>query len=267
MKVSSSFGRRRPAGLHDGKTPGDHPETATDHLQSTYFQALNLVVDFILDRFNCPCCSTKWQAKSHWKIPCKLKLSQTMYWTLKQADNWSFLQKYSTFKDFFAKLGKVINFLILCWSQWNPVVCQILALRLHLDYLNFLNFPEEHAPVPPPFLMPSALIIDNAAPILHIFTVKPQQGKINGTAPVELWETAIDQVKRGKFYHIENIKVKVFNDKLYQHKCIQITEIDDIKITDFSHSEIQQSVILGAIIGIDLHGTPSYITCNTTTPK
>ena len=39
------------ARLDDGKTPGDHQETAEDYFWSIYFEALLLVINLILDRF------------------------------------------------------------------------------------------------------------------------------------------------------------------------------------------------------------------------
>lgn len=38
----------------DGKTAGDHPESAKDYFRSIYFEALDLVIYFILDRLSKP---------------------------------------------------------------------------------------------------------------------------------------------------------------------------------------------------------------------
>ena len=40
--------------MDDGKTPGDHPETADDYFQPVYFETLELAINVILDRFNQP---------------------------------------------------------------------------------------------------------------------------------------------------------------------------------------------------------------------
>ena len=54
MWQAKILGRWCPACLDDDKTPGDHPETAEDYFRSIYFKTLDLVINFILDRFNQP---------------------------------------------------------------------------------------------------------------------------------------------------------------------------------------------------------------------
>ena len=53
-RAALQVGRPTNFQLWDKKNPGDHPETAEDYFRSIYFEMLDLVINFILDRFNQP---------------------------------------------------------------------------------------------------------------------------------------------------------------------------------------------------------------------
>ena len=59
-----------------------------------------------------------------------------------------------------------------------------------------------------------------------------------------LWENAIDQVKEGKSYHIENCKVRVFDDLKYlnTNEFTKISEIDDIVYVNLSTPELKSNL-------------------------
>jgi DNA-directed RNA polymerase subunit RPC12/RpoP len=80
-----------------------------------------------------------------------------------------------------------------------------------------------------------------------------------------LWENAIDQVKEGKSYHIENCKVRVFDDLKYlnTNEFTKISEIDDIVDVNLSTPELKSNLITGVCVGVDIKRSDSCISCNT----
>lgn len=83
---------------------------------------------------------------------------------------------------------------------------------------------------------------------------------------IELWESAIDKVARGKCYYIQNIKVKIFNDTKYlctnEYTVIEEIESDTIPDLNLSSESFQDCIIEGKVIGIDINRTPSCPLCN-----
>ena len=85
---------------------------------------------------------------------------------------------------------------------------------------------------------------------------------------LELWESAIDKISRGECYHIQNVRVRIFNDIKYLNTN-EFTTIDEIKDTDVTELEsittalLKDSVIEGEIIGVDMQRTLSCPICHT----
>jgi len=60
-----------------------------------------------------------------------------------------------------------------------------------------------------------------------------------GTVRLELWENAIDELQRGKSYHLQNLKVKIFDNIKYVNMCVdtKVSLVEDIEIAEFSQSD------------------------------
>ena len=85
-----------------------------------------------------------------------------------------------------------------------------------------------------------------------------------GTVRLELWENAIDEVQRGKSYHLQNLKVKIFDDIKYVNTCVdtKVSLVEDVEIAEFSQSDFHENIIEGKIIGVDVARNPCCLLCN-----
>lgn len=104
----------------------------------------------------------------------------TLVWArgnvLNAKTNWStidnFVRKNSSLISFFAKLEKVINFFFLMLATMKSWCLPNFSIHTAPDCilkcLNLENFLGKHAPGPPLFIMPLALVIGAMAPILHL---------------------------------------------------------------------------------------------------
>ena len=85
---------------------------------------------------------------------------------------------------------------------------------------------------------------------------------------LEPWESAIDKISRGECYHIQNVRVRIFNDIKYLNTN-EFTTTDEIKDTDVTELEsittalLKDSLIEGAIIGVDMQQKQCCPLCNT----
>ncbi len=84
-----------------------------------------------------------------------------------------------------------------------------------------------------------------------------------------LWENAIDKVRAGKSYHIENCKVRIFDDLkfLNTNEFTKISEIDDIVNVNLSTPELKSHLITGVCAGVDIKRSDCCISCNTALGK
>ena len=100
----------------------------------------------------------------------------------------NFVPKNSSLISFFAKLEKVINVFFLMLTTMKSWCLPNFSIhnstRSHPTVLKFFeNFMGEHAPRPPLFIMPSALVLGTMVTIPHLFPVTPHQGKTPGPTP------------------------------------------------------------------------------------
>lgn len=92
----------------------------------------------------------------------------------------------------------------------------------------------------------------------------------SGQIRLELWQDAVDQINRGKSYHFTNLKVKMFDDTKYVNttRYTKITNIDDIvDVDNLSVPDIQENLIKGRIIGLDIIRKDCCILCNANIQK
>ena len=81
-----------------------------------------------------------------------------------------------------------------------------------------------------------------------------------------LWEDAIEKIHIGKCYHIENCKVRVFEDCkfLNTNAFTKITEIDQIPNINLTTPHLQDNNVTGQCLGVNIKCTISCICCNKT---
>jgi len=81
-----------------------------------------------------------------------------------------------------------------------------------------------------------------------------------------LWEDTIDKVQAGNSYHLQNIKVRIFDDIKFvnSNECTKITQIEDIEDheVNLTSPELQENIITAQCIGIDIKKTNACIACN-----
>lgn len=80
-----------------------------------------------------------------------------------------------------------------------------------------------------------------------------------------LWEDCIDGVHNGKSYHFQNLTVRIFDDSKFinTNEATIITEIEDIKDINMSDPDIQENLLTGDCIAIQIKSTTSCVMCNT----
>ncbi|KXJ13742.1 hypothetical protein AC249_AIPGENE5311 [Exaiptasia diaphana] len=97
-----------------------------------------------------------------------------------------------------------------------------------------------------------------------------QSSKISSGEQIrlELWEDAVDQIQRVKSYHIQNLKVKVYNDVKYINttKETKVNLVDDLQISDLTAPEIQGNIVEGTIISVDIRQNKCCLLCNADMP-
>lgn len=75
-----------------------------------------------------------------------------------------------------------------------------------------------------------------------------------GTIKIALWEEIIDKIQNGKSYHFKNLKVRMFNDEkfLNTNEATTADEIPEISNIDMKTPEIQENLLTGQILGVDI---------------
>ena len=86
-----------------------------------------------------------------------------------------------------------------------------------------------------------------------------------GTIKLVLWEEMIDKVHTGKSYHITNLKVRMFDDQklVNTNESTNVQQIEDIINFDKKTPDVQENLITGKILAVDLKSI-SCIACNET---
>ena len=85
-----------------------------------------------------------------------------------------------------------------------------------------------------------------------------------GTIKVVLWEEMIEKVQTGKSYHITNLKVRIFDDQKFANtnESTNAHKIEDITNSDREAPEVQENLITGQILTVDLKQTTFCIAYN-----
>ena len=111
---------------------------------------------------------------------------------------------------------------------------------------------------------------ENKQPILQGDKTKYKMGSIvaddTGTVKLVLWEDTIDKLHIGKCYQIQNCKIRVFDNSkfLNTNEFTKKTEIDEIPNINLATPELQDNIVTGQCLGVDLKCTTSSICCNKT---
>lgn len=111
---------------------------------------------------------------------------------------------------------------------------------------------------------------ENKQPILQGDKTKYKTDSIvaddSGAVKLVLWEDTIDKLHIGKCYHIQNYKIRVFDDCkfLNTNEFTKITEIDEISNINLATPQLQDNIVTGQCLGVDLKCTTSCICCNKT---
>ena len=81
-----------------------------------------------------------------------------------------------------------------------------------------------------------------------------------------LWENTIDKIETGKSYQIENCKIRIFDDCKFinTNEITKITQIADITNVNLDTPDLQDHIITGLCLGIDIKRSTSCIFCNKT---
>ena len=81
-----------------------------------------------------------------------------------------------------------------------------------------------------------------------------------------LWEDAIEKIHIGKGYHIENCKVRVFEDSkfLNTNAFTKIAEIDQIPNINLTTPHLQDNIVTCQCLGVNIKCTISCLCCNET---
>ena len=81
---------------------------------------------------------------------------------------------------------------------------------------------------------------------------------------VVLWEEATDKVNAGKSYHIENCKIRIFDDNNFvnTNEFTKITQISDIPNVNMATPQLHDYLVTGTCIGTDIHQHYSCIVCH-----
>lgn len=109
---------------------------------------------------------------------------------------------------------------------------------------------------------------DSKRPIVHNKQTKYKSDCIVADATqsmkLVLWEDAIDKVQVGKSYHLQNLKVNIFDDVKFvnSNESTLISHIEDIGHINLTSSELDQNIIKAQCIGIDIKKTLACIACN-----
>ena len=111
---------------------------------------------------------------------------------------------------------------------------------------------------------------ENKQPILQGDKTKYKMDSVvaddTGTVKLVLWEDTIDKLHIGKCYQIQNCKIRVFDNSkfLNTNEFTKKTEIDEIPNINLATPELQDNIVTGQCLGVDLKCTTSSICCNKT---
>ena len=85
-----------------------------------------------------------------------------------------------------------------------------------------------------------------------------------GSIKLVLWEEVIDKIHSGKSYHIQHLTVRIFNDKKFvnTNEATVVSEIDDLDDVNLTSQEIQDNIITGYCIGVNIKRSSSCVACN-----
>ena len=72
------------------------------------------------------------------------------------------------------------------------------------------------------------------------------------------------KVQHRKSYHLQNLKVKIFDDIKYVNTCVdtKVLLVEDIEIAEFSPCDFHENIIEGKIIGVDVARNSCCLLCN-----
>ena len=78
-----------------------------------------------------------------------------------------------------------------------------------------------------------------------------------------MWEESIDKVNAGKCYHIENCKLRIFDDSkfLNTNEVTKITQISDIPNVNLATPQLHNYLVIGTCIGTDIREHYTCIVC------
>ena len=79
-----------------------------------------------------------------------------------------------------------------------------------------------------------------------------------------LWEEVIDKIHSGKSYHIQALTVRIFDDKIFvnSNETTVVSEIDDLPDVNLTSQEIQDNIVIGHCIVVNIKKSTLCIACN-----
>ena len=87
---------------------------------------------------------------------------------------------------------------------------------------------------------------------------------VTGSMKLVVWEEVIDKIHSGKSYHIQGLTVRIFDDKKFvnSNEATVVSEIDDLPDVNLTSQEIQDNIITGHCIGVNIKKSTLRIACN-----
>ena len=105
------------------------------------------------------------------------------------------------------------------------------------------------------------VVVKNETPRYKADTIVADQTQ---SIKLILWENIIDKVHAGKCYHIQNLTIRIFDDIKFvnTNEATLVTEIDDIQNINLATPEIEDNLLIGEYIGVEIKRSSSCIVCN-----
>ena len=87
---------------------------------------------------------------------------------------------------------------------------------------------------------------------------------VTASTKLVLWEEVIDQIHSGKSYHFQGLTVRIFDDKKFvnSNETTVVSEIDDLSDVNLTCQEIQDNIVIGHCIGVNIKKSTWCIACN-----
>ena len=87
---------------------------------------------------------------------------------------------------------------------------------------------------------------------------------MTGSTKLVLWEEVIDKIHSGKIYHIQGLTVRIFDDKKFvnSNEATVVSEIDGLPDVNLTSQEIQDNIVTGHCIGVNIKKSSSCIAYN-----